>query len=269
MIKREHNGIVTYHYEIFEKSGVAHFISTRLGGVSSGGYDSLNLGLHTDDSRECVVENRQRVADAIGEAPESFVIPEQIHSCEVVVVDEQNRYCGFYERSDSLPDCDGLITDVAQKVLAISGADCIPILIASRDGKVVSALHSGWKGTYGNILHNALVLFLERYEVAKEEILVGIGPAICGACYEVDRALFEKFQQRYLQYRDSFKEKKGKFLLNLQNIVYNHAISFGVEPHNIEIASYCTKCDNELFYSYRVNEKCGRFWSGIYIKERG
>ncbi|MDZ4698106.1 MAG: laccase domain-containing protein, partial [Rhodothermales bacterium] len=123
-------------------AGVVAGFSTRLGGVSVSPFDSLNLGLSTNDTREAVLENRRRLFGAVGFEAGQLAITGQVHGAEVAVVETPGLYPGF----------DGLVTTTPRLLLCLSAADCASVLFARADGGMVGACHAGWRGAAGGIV---------------------------------------------------------------------------------------------------------------------
>ena len=117
--------------------------------------------------------------------------------------------------------------------------------------------HCGWKGTYKKLLKKAINFMLENYNSRIEDILAGIGPSIGGCCYNVSEELYNKFSPSK---KEGHIVSNNYFFLDLKEINFKIALESGIEKSNIEIMNLCTKCNNNLFYSYRKEgESSGRF----------
>ena len=126
-----------------------HCFTTRLGGVSTGIFDSLNLSLNRGDEQANVVENYRRVGEVLGFTPEDVVNARQIHSDIVVRVGREHR--GKLTVPGASPECDALITNEPGVALYVSTADCTPILLHDPVTGAVGAAHAGWRGTAADI----------------------------------------------------------------------------------------------------------------------
>jgi polyphenol oxidase len=157
--------------------GTPHGFFTRQGGVSEGPYASLNCSLSSKDSRDAVIENRARVARALGERPEALVGVTQVHGTDVVTVTE--RWA-----AGEGPVADAMVTDRPGIVLGIVTADCAPVLFCDPVAGVIGAAHAGWRGALAGVLEATLSAMV-RLGARQERIRAAIGPCIGQASYEV------------------------------------------------------------------------------------
>lgn len=132
------------------------FTTTRHGGVSTGNYAEMNISHYCGDTQANVTENRRRLANELGIAPQRLIVPRQVHGTEIRVIDN-----GFFEKTDTeQADClegtDALITDLANVCIGVSTADCIPVLLYDVKTKALAAVHAGWRGTVKNIAGKAV-----------------------------------------------------------------------------------------------------------------
>lgn len=150
--------------------------SDRAGGTSAPPYDGLNLGGHVGDDPAAVAENRRRLADAVGLAPQRMVYMTQVHGASVTVVDRP--------RAEPVPDCDALVTDQAELGLVVLVADCTPVLMADPAAGVLAAVHVGRRGLQSGVALRALEA-MTGLGATPAAVVARLGPAVCGACYEV------------------------------------------------------------------------------------
>ena len=155
--------------------GVRHGFFTRQGGVSTGVYDSLNVGVGSRDRPEHVQENRARCAAALGVELRALNTCYQIHSNIALVAEAP-----FDER----PEADGVVTAVAGLACGALSADCAPILMADADARVVAAAHAGWKGALGGVIA-ATVQTMVAQGARRDRIVAAVGPCIGQPSYEV------------------------------------------------------------------------------------
>lgn len=151
-------------------------VTDRRGGRSVPPYDSFNLGDHVGDEPEAVVANRRRVARELGVAEERLVWMDQVHGAGVTIVDRPQE--------GAVPATDALVTAARGLVLAVLVADCVPILLADHDRGVVAAVHAGREGVRRGVLPAALSA-MARLGARPRHVTALLGPAVCGACYEV------------------------------------------------------------------------------------
>ena len=160
---------------------------------------------------------------------------------------------------------DGLVTNLKSTALGVFTADCVPIFIFDTEKNVVSAVHSGWQGTYKEIVNKSIDLFIKEYKSNIENIQVYIGPHNMKCCYEIGDDLKDKFLNH-----ETFKNNPNIFHGNNLNMVKCIKMSLntkGVLNNNIHIMNYCTYCSTDpKFYSYRRNkESLNRIFSFIFI----
>lgn len=248
---------------------VAHAFSTRLGGVSRVPYHSLNLGLHVGDEPQQVVENRQRICQALGTQLTRLVAGEQVHGDRVQTVGIAHAGRGSTSQADALPGVDALVTGEPFLLLSSYYADCVPLLFLDPVQRVIALAHAGWKGTVQNIGAKTLYHMVERHGCRTANILVAVGPAIGPCCYEVDVPVMEAVEKCWpgggpLPARPGLP---GRWWLDLPAVNRGLLLSAGVRSGNVTMAGYCTACRDDLFFSYRKqNGRTGRMASLIMMQ---
>lgn len=231
-------------------SDVTAFFTTRQGGVSLSPYDSLNLGLHVGDDEQSVLKNRQMVSDYLG-LP--VVYMQQTHSSAVKKVDE---YTG------QPVDADGIITTQKDFALAVMTADCLPLLLASEDGAVVGAVHCGWRGIYGGIIHNAIALMRQ---ISKVPVRAVMGPAIGPKSFVVGEELFSSFTKKDTEHALAFSPSgNNKYLCDIYVLCRQCLQRAGVME--VSGGEHDTYDESELFFSYRRDHETGRM-AGIICRK--
>ena len=169
--------------------GIAHGFFTRSGGVSSGIHAGLNVGLGSSDERADVMENRRRVAAALGTAHPDVVTPYQVHSADVHVA-----IAPFPANIEEKPRADAVVTSVPGLPVGVVTADCGPILLADPHARVVGAAHAGWKGAMGGVIE-ATVEAMTALGAKPDAIVAVLGPTISHAAYEVGPEFVERFER--------------------------------------------------------------------------
>jgi polyphenol oxidase len=225
---RERNGVRWLEAEL--GSARAAF-STRVGGVSEAPFDSLNLGILTDDTNESVVENRRRLAGALSLAPDRIPIARQVHGVELVAHSEPQSPSTFAEPGSELPHVDGHVVSAPGLAPLVFAADCLPVALVGPSG--VAVLHCGWRGLAGGIIAAG------AEAVGATE--AAIGPGIGACCYEVGEEVLESFA-------DLDGVAAGR-MLDLTAVARELLQRAGVE--RISSAGLCTSCEPELFFSHR------------------
>jgi YfiH family protein len=212
--------------------GASAAFSTRCGGVSEAPFDSLNLGVFTDDDRDIVVENRHRLANALGFAPEQIAIGRQVHGAELATHITPQRSAFFAHPGDGIPEVDGHVTAEPALPLLVFVADCLPVALTGPGG--VAMLHCGWRGLAAGIVSRGV----EAVEATDAAIGPGIGPC----CYQVGEEVAEAFA-------DLGEGLVADGKLDLHEVAQRRLRDAGVE--RIESAGLCTSCEEELFFSHR------------------
>ena len=216
-----------------ELPGAQAFFSTRQGGVSSGPYESLNLGILTDDDQSLVEENRRRVLEQAG--VERVAFGHQVHGTRLVEWDGPS--------SRPLEEADGHVTGREGLGLLVLVADCLPVALAAPDR--VAMLHCGWRGLAGGIVEEALAAFGEPPAAA-------LGPCIGRCCYEVGQEVLDAFA-------DTDGAADGR-MLSLRAVAEAKLRAAGIE--RVEHVDLCTSCRPDLFFSHRrdaglTGRQCG------------
>ena len=171
-------------HPLLDLPGIQHGFFTRQGGVSTGVYDSLNIGLGSKDDQQAVHENRRRVAAAFDRPPEQLLSLYQIHS--TTALDVSGPW------TIDRPEADGLVTTTPGLVLSALSADCAPLLFADPDNRVIGSCHAGWKGALHGMIEATIRLMLDK-GAHLETIRCVIGPCIAQASYEVGADYAETF----------------------------------------------------------------------------
>lgn len=252
----------------------------RQGGASKKPYDSLNCAFHVGDAPEDVLTNRRALAEALDFKPEAWTCGEQTHGAEIAAVREADRGRGQKDRTSAFQATDGLLTDVPGVFLTSFYADCVPLYFYDPVHQVVGLAHAGWKGTVAQIAA-AMVSKMETiYGSHAQDIIAAIGPSIGDCCYEVDDYVMEHVHRlegdlskltetasTVELYRTSDTDE-NKYMLNLKEMNRRIMIKAGILPTHIECTSWCTSCNQDLFFSYRKEDGVtGRMTSWIGIKE--
>ena len=215
--------------------------TTRAGGVSRPPWDSLNLAVHVDDAFARVQQNRQLVVEQLG--LEGLAFGKQVHGSGVKVVRGLSK-----KTSRGLDDTDALVTSVPGIGLAMMGADCLPVLLAS-DG-VVGAAHVGRPGLAKGVLHELVRVMREE---GAGDLAAVIGPGICGRCYEVPAAMAGEVEQAAPGSRSTTRQ--GTASVDLTAGATAQLRQQGVA---VTAVGGCTLEQPELFFSYRRDGVTGR-----------
>ncbi|MCR4568211.1 MAG: peptidoglycan editing factor PgeF [Pseudobutyrivibrio sp.] len=259
MNKETKNGVTYMTFDSLKKANVKHGFSTRLGGVSTGVYDSLNLGFNRGDSDDNVRENYRRISAALDMNYQRMCLSKQTHTTNVIVVDEKDAGNGII-RPLPYDDVDGLITNVKDMPLVTFYADCVPLYFYDPINEVVALSHSGWRGTVGKIGKITIEKMSQHFGTNPKDVLCCIAPSICKNCYEVSADVADEFirafgpenKDRLLRPSIFNPQDNDKYMLDLWEACKLVFLEAGVPESNIEITDYCTRCNPKLFYSHRI-----------------
>lgn len=218
--------------------GVDVFVTDRFGGVSTGPYESLNLGVHVGDDLEAVAENRRRVANAIGAT--HLIIARQVHGNTVVDARDVT----------TTTEADAISTTLAGLALATLVADCVPILLVDEESTRFSVVHAGWRGLASGVIGNALA----AYPFANA-VHAFIGPCISREGYQVGPEVAEQFANVSA---GVVPDGGDRSRLDLQAVALHQLRSGGLRDDFIEISTQHTD-GGEVFFSDRAARPCGRF----------
>jgi hypothetical protein len=241
-------------------SGLRHGFFTRQGGVSTGVYESLNVGSGSRDDLEAVLENRARAAGVFGAPPERLLTCYQIHSAIAVVADRP--WTGR-------PEADALASDTPGLMLGALAADCAPVLLVDPDAGVIGAAHAGWRGALGGVVH-ATVEAMISLGADPGRMLAAVGPCIGPHSYEVGLEFLESFSRDAPGSERFFAPGKApdKRQFDLPSFVLDRLVAAGVG--HAEWIGRDTYAEAELFFSnrravHRGESDYGRLLSAIML----
>lgn len=171
--------------------------------------------------------------------------PEQVHKDKIAVISERG------EAPVTLPETDGMITDVPGVLLTTVHADCLPVYLFDPKKLAIGLVHAGWRGTAAGIAPKAVMEMEAAYGSSPSDIQVFIGPGISKCCFETGPEVLEAFSEKW-SFAQEFAEKRGeKYYIDLKGINKRQLASLGVNTSAITVSSHCTCCEQELFCSYR------------------
>ncbi|WP_372759970.1 peptidoglycan editing factor PgeF [Pseudoalteromonas sp.] len=225
--------------------------TTRSGGVSLPPFASLNLGLHVGDNTQQVLQNRAKLTAHL---PQPAVWLNQTHSVDVVIVDQQLDCTRVH-------DGDALYTRLACQPLAIMTADCLPILLASNNGKEVAAIHGGWRGLLNGIVKNTVNCF----SAPPTAIEAWLGPAIGAKKFVVGAEVYQQFVTQNPIFAAAFtRHSEQKYLADIYQLARLLLRQCGVK--HISGGEHCTVSQPATFFSYRRDGQTGRMATVIWRK---
>ncbi len=247
--------------------GVPHGFSTRAGGVSRGMFQSLNFGNPGDlsadqrDPAENIRANWSILLEHVGASERSIVEVHQVHGSDV-------RWVARGGPSHDTPDgrdtrADAIVTDDPRRVAAVRVADCVPVLLASTDGKIVASVHAGWRGVVGPLepqpvpgrgIIDATVRTLGALGVPASSLVAAIGPCIGPAAFEVGpdvACAFAKVFGDWSMHVRPCPTRTTKYFVDLPGAIREQLLRLGLPDMSIESLGRCTVSEPELFFSHR------------------
>lgn len=252
---RFHGGAVPFFsFAAFDEAGLVNAFTTKRGGVSTGVYAELDLGL-SKEPLPILQENYRRAAWTLGVDPLKIVASYQTHTTNVRQVTAEDAGKGPFRKRD-YTDVDGLVTDVPGLTLVTFYADCVPLYFYDPVHQAIGLAHSGWKGTVGRMGEAAVRKMRECFGTDPRDLIAAVGPSICRDCYEVGENVAEEFRRTFPEDDLSailFPGKApGKYQLDLWEANRHIMISAGIPEDHISVTDICTKCNSDLLYSHRV-----------------
>jgi YfiH family protein len=251
----DHSSSVVYRYPtVFSNyPQIAAAESTRHGGVSTVPFESLNLGLHTADDPLAVAENRKRFFAALGFTPLQVAVSHQVHGAKILRVEEP----GFHEGYDAL------MTDKPQILLAVTIADCTPILVFDPVQHAVAAIHAGWKGTAAKIVCKTLEAMQRTYGTKMADCFAYVGTCIDYCDFEVDADVADHFDPEHKRWN----EVKQKYFVDLKAANQTQLLDGGLSSDHIQISPFSTIGHNQDYFSHRLEKgKTGRMLATIGLR---
>lgn len=261
------NRIGRIQYIEVDFPGSSHSIqgfTTRHEGVSRPPYNSLNLGMNTQDQQANVEGNRSLLARAFGVNQEALVTPRQAHGSDILVINEPNEDYSHFLSVEG----DAVITNQSNVIIGVCVADCAPILLLDPEKMVIAVVHAGWKGTAAKLVSKTVAGMQSEFGSIPTKLQAAIGPCIQKCCYEVDEPVKKAFQHAGITW-DLCAEQKtpGKWQLDLPASNRELLLSAGVPLDAIQVSEQCVCCHSEQFFSYRRDkEESGRQMGFIMLK---
>jgi hypothetical protein len=271
---------------------LSHGFSTRQGGVSQrycpeDAPGELNLGFTAEDVRESVAQNRALFAEALtGNAATPLITLRQIHSNLVRIVTAADA------GREQPWKADGVITSQPGVLIGIQTADCVPVLVADRNQKIVAAFHAGWRGTVKRIVEIGVGRMRLEFGSRPQDLIAAIGPGAGPCCYSVGEEVLSEFESQFTYARELFHEVysadavHNKYpMLFLTQRAPGHSpigpathvdliaanrrqlLDAGIATRSIHVTGGCTHCQTDLFFSHRASRGyTGRMMAAIGIK---
>lgn len=233
-------------------NALRHRVFTRRGGISGSPFKSLNASYTVEDLPENVDRNLQIIKENI--VTYNLLYMNQVHGTTIASISRKDA-----RNLDAVPEADVIMTDMPSLAIMVKQADCQGIILFDPVKSVVSVVHSGWRGSAKNILGTTVNRMSKDFNCLPKDILASIGPSLGPCCGEFKdhEKIFPPYFQKYMREEDHF---------DFWAISKMQLINEGLQEKNIEVSGICTKCNTDLFFSYRGEGKTGRFATVAMIK---
>lgn len=240
----------------FERGPLAapHGFSPRAGGVSVGPFASLNLGASVGDDPAAVAENRRRVRAAFGVDAARWMTASQVHGTGVLVAG----------RDPAGAEGDALVSDDPTWALAVSAADCVPVLLVDARRGAVAAAHAGWRGALAGVVGATLEALARGYGTDPGDVHAWLGPGIQGACYQVGPEVAEAAVAAGAPDEALRPDPTtdGRWRLDVPAVLRAQLLRFGVAT--VAASTTCTHCAADRCFSHRRDAgRTGRHWAVV------
>lgn len=239
---------------------ISHGFLSRTGGVSKAQFSSLNFDTRDGDNTENIEQNKIIAGKLFGFDPARLLTIRQVHGNDVLIIDKPVKNIDGF----SLTPADATVTNQRNIAIGILTADCAPIILVDPVLKVIGIVHAGWRGTAKRVVKKAIEAMASHFGADKNTIIAAVGPSIGQCCYKVDETVAKDFGV------GKFIQKESNYWrLDLKKANARQMQESGILEENISVENLCTSCRNDLFFSYRAdNKKTGRQLNFIVMREK-
>ena len=242
---------------------LVHCFTTRIGGDTPKPLDRFTLSAKDyPQYKNYETKNQQIVTEIMGGNYEKFIMPNQQHTDKIAIIKKPDDV----KQLEQEP-FDAVITNLRGYTVCLVFADCVPVLLYDENKKVLACVHAGWKGTAKGIVKKAVNVMKKDFLCDSSDIKVAIGAAISQKCFDVNTDVASQLAMSVKNNCDNiFIERNGKVHVDLKALNEKQLAEAGVQT--VDVCEYCTSCQNNIFYSYRADNKCtGRHGMLAMIKE--
>jgi len=233
--------------------GLLLCFTTRAGGVSPPPFSSLNLSFAVGDEPENVLENRRRLAAALGFKVDDFVAARQVHGANWALVGRGDRGRGAMSLDDAIPDCDALLTSEPEVPLLLTFADCAPVAVYDPEVPALAAIHASWRGLLAGVVGRAVRALVSELGAKPERCRAFVLPRIGPSHLRLPAEVVAEFRRRWP--RSALPDGER---VSLAGAVVSEILRLGLERGNIFVSRLCTFCGRRLFFSERRGRPTGR-----------
>ncbi|MBQ9585878.1 MAG: peptidoglycan editing factor PgeF [Muribaculaceae bacterium] len=240
--------------------------STQRGEVTrNDNYSQWNLCDYTGDDAMRVLDARMTLCQQLDIDLDHLIMPRQTHSTNVRVIDQSFMNASIEAQDEMLEGVDALVCSLPSVCIGVNTADCVPIVLADSRHGIIAVAHAGWRGTVGQIAKKTVEMMCQLGANASD-IIVAMGPSICGDCFEVGDEVVKEFEQAGFDISSIMHRNAttGKAHINLQEANHQVLIAAGIKQENITLPAHCSRCESDSYFSARrLGINSGRTFTGI------
>ncbi len=257
MILNKRNGVSFYQFpNLIDIPEIRHAVFTRNNGHSRKPFRSLNTSFGVGDDTANVKKNRSTIQKGLDVT--ELLFARQVHGTGILILSQRHDFSPD-NSSDRPPVGDALVTNVSGRFLVVQVADCQPVFLYDSARKVVANVHSGWRGSIRNIIGRTINAMGKEFGTVPRDIVAGIGPSLGSCCAE-----FIHYRKEIPKAFWSYKDSDHHF--DFWAISRDQLTDAGVPAAHIFSSDTCTRCNPELFFTYRGEGTTGRFAAVIGLK---
>jgi len=267
-ISKNHNNILEFDL-LKQFDNLCHFSTTSQGGFSEGNYKSFNLSPYSGDIKENVLQNRKKLTEHLNIFQSHLFTPYQTHEDRIFIIGQEFLHKSDTDKSQLLYGIDAIITNQPEICVAVSTADCVPIIIFDPQKNVIAAIHAGWRGTVLKIAQKTIRKMQYTYGCDPYHMIAGIGPCISQDHFEVGEEVIKEFSDAGFPMSELCKKnpRTNKYHIDLRLANKYLLKQSGISDEMIEISDLCTFSSKDfLFSARRQGIKSGRMLTGVFLK---
>lgn len=240
-----------------------HAFSPRNFERENGVREELLLGRKADPKSSR--QHRQLLLENLNIDSKELFFVKQVHGDRVFVLDDPQKSVDQVEQVEA----DALITHLTGKPIAVLTADCVPVILYDPERHVAGMIHAGRKGTQMSIVSKTISMLSSIYGSRPQDVVMALGPAIGGCCYEVEDSCIAPFRENYRKWEDFVTaNSQSRFMLDLLKANAMDGMRAGILKENIHRSGECTSCNNDRWFSYRKEGTTGRIVSLAMLREK-
>jgi purine-nucleoside/S-methyl-5'-thioadenosine phosphorylase / adenosine deaminase len=242
---------------------LVHAFSPRGFERERGVREELLLGRKADPRSS--QQHRQWFLENLNIDSKELFLVKQVHGDRVFVLDDPQKSADQVEQEAA----DALITHLTEKPIAVLTADCVPVILYDPERHVVGVIHAGRKGTQMRVVSKTISILSNIYGCRPKNVVMALGPAIGGCCYEVEDPCIAPFREHYQGWKEFVTANShNRFMLDLLKANEADGLGAGILKDNIHRSGECTSCNNDRWFSYRREGTTGRIISLAMLREK-